>query len=94
MATKPRKATTETWYDTFMEWSVDDQAIALKVLEQTHRQCVKMLARAASPKTDAVAGAAKNLQGSLLDGVATEPDNGGSLKNRFSNLPPGSEGNE
>lgn len=39
---KPRKVTADTFYDVFSSWPADDRAIALKVLEQTHRQLVKM----------------------------------------------------
>lgn len=42
---RPRKGTEQTWYDTFMEWSADDQAAALKVLEALHRQSVRMAKR-------------------------------------------------
>ena len=34
---RPRKTTEETWYDTFSSWELEDQAIALKVLDQIHR---------------------------------------------------------
>ena len=42
---RPRKGTEEVWYDTFMEWSAEDQAAALKVLEALHRQSAKMAKR-------------------------------------------------
>jgi len=35
---RPRKGTEETFYDTFAEWDAADQAVALRVLEQLHRQ--------------------------------------------------------
>lgn len=34
---RPRKGTEEVWYDTFAEWSEEDRAAALKVLEHLHR---------------------------------------------------------
>ncbi len=41
MAT-PRKVTQENWYDIFSEWSPSDRAIAIRVLEQTHRSLLKI----------------------------------------------------
>jgi hypothetical protein len=67
MMAKPRKETSDTFYDIFANWPAEDRAIALKVMEQTHRQLVRVEARAVEPKTDAVASAASDPQGSLLD---------------------------
>lgn len=41
MAT-PRKVTQENWYDIFSEWGPSDRAIAIRVLEQTHRSLLKI----------------------------------------------------
>jgi rubrerythrin len=38
MATKAKKATRETWYDTFAEWDGDDQARAIEMLTAMNRQ--------------------------------------------------------
>lgn len=55
---KPRKATSDTFYDIFGAWPAADRAIALKVLEQTHRQILKIESRAVAGKTETEAGAA------------------------------------
>lgn len=34
---RPRRSTEEEFYDVFSSWAVDDQAIALRVMEQIHR---------------------------------------------------------
>lgn len=52
---KPRKSTSDTFYDCFASWSADDRVIALKVLEQTHRQLLRVELRSQLPKNDAVA---------------------------------------
>ena len=38
---RPRKGTQATWYDVFQEWSAEDRASAIKVLEQIHRFLLK-----------------------------------------------------
>lgn len=38
MATKAKKGTRETWYDTFAEWGADDQARAIELLTAMNRQ--------------------------------------------------------
>lgn len=35
---RPRRGTEAVFYDTFADWSVEDQAAALRVLEALHRQ--------------------------------------------------------
>lgn len=35
---RPRKGTEETFFDTFADWELADQAAALKVMEALHRQ--------------------------------------------------------
>ncbi len=34
---RPRRTTEEEWYDIFSTWDTEDQAVALRVLEQIHR---------------------------------------------------------
>jgi hypothetical protein len=34
---RPRRATAEAFYDVFADFSIEDQAAALKILEQVHR---------------------------------------------------------
>ncbi len=34
---RPRRTTEEEWYDVFSGWDAEDQAVALRVLEQIHR---------------------------------------------------------
>lgn len=34
---RPRRSTEEEFYDIFASWPTDDQAIALRVMEQIHR---------------------------------------------------------
>lgn len=46
---RPRKGTEDTFYDTFAEWAPDDRAVALKVLEQTHRQLLKVENKTSKP---------------------------------------------
>ncbi len=55
---KPRKETSQLFYDQFMSWPLDDQRIALRVLEQLYEQGQKF-ARADGGKTDSVASAAQ-----------------------------------
>jgi hypothetical protein len=42
---KPNRKTVEAWYDVFADMDPEEQAIAMRVLEQTHR-----LAKRAAPK--------------------------------------------
>ena len=35
---RPRRTTEEEWYDIFSGWDIEDQAVALRVLEQINRQ--------------------------------------------------------
>jgi hypothetical protein len=35
---RPRKGTEQVFYDTFADWPIEDQAAALKVLNELHRQ--------------------------------------------------------
>jgi hypothetical protein len=35
---RPKRSTEEEFYDVFSAWPTDDQAIALRVMEQIHRQ--------------------------------------------------------
>jgi hypothetical protein len=38
---KPRKGTSEVFYDTFADFPVEEQAIALRIMTEIHRQAVK-----------------------------------------------------
>ncbi len=42
---RPNRKTVEAWYDVFADMDPEEQAIAMRVLEQTHR-----LAKRAAPK--------------------------------------------
>lgn len=48
----PRKVTQDNWYDIWAEWPATDRAAAMRVLEQTHKQLVKVEARASQPKVE------------------------------------------
>ena len=48
---RPRRTTEEEWYDVFSRWDVDDQAVAIRVLEQIHR-IAKRTNGAAKPTAD------------------------------------------
>jgi hypothetical protein len=39
---RPRRGTEQVWYDLFMDWDLTDQAVALKMLEELHRQKRRM----------------------------------------------------
>ncbi len=38
---RPRRNTAEAFYDVFADFDIDDQAAALKILEQVHRLAVR-----------------------------------------------------
>lgn len=59
---KPRRSTAEAFYDVFSDMPIAEQAIALRILQETHRQAVK-LNRRKSPLAP---------QGLLIDGEAGE----------------------
>lgn len=35
---RPRLGTQQVWYDTFMDWPLDDQRAAIRMLQELHRQ--------------------------------------------------------
>lgn len=39
---RPRRGTQQVWYDTFMDWDLEDQQAALRMLEELHRQKRRM----------------------------------------------------
>lgn len=45
---RPRRATIEVWYDIFSDMPIDDQAAALKILEQVHRLAVREAKRSST----------------------------------------------
>ena len=46
---KPRRTTSEAFYDVFADMPLDDQAAALKILEQVHRLKQREVKRAKQP---------------------------------------------
>lgn len=56
---KPRKGTSEVFYDTFSDFPLDEQAIAIRILTEIHRQALKQSRKLAA-------------QGSLIEEPASE----------------------
>lgn len=50
---RPRKGTAEVFYDTFSDFPLEDQAAALKILEQVHRLAKRDVARKNGTAPDA-----------------------------------------
>ncbi len=46
---RPRKSTEREFYDIFWEWPLADQAAAIRVMEELHRQKGRMKRRAETP---------------------------------------------
>ena len=38
---RPRRSTAEAFYDVFADFAIEDQAAALKILEQVHRLAIR-----------------------------------------------------
>lgn len=70
MAT-PKKVTQENWYDIWADWPAADRAAAIRVLEQTHRQLVKVENRAAPHGTKEINLSVALPQGKL-EGICPE----------------------
>jgi hypothetical protein len=47
---RPRAINEDNWYDIFGDWDLEDQAAAIKVLQQIHRQLKRTAEPAVSPK--------------------------------------------
>lgn len=47
---RPRRGTTETWFDCFSDMNLEDQAACLKMCEEIHRQAKRAAIR--KPKTE------------------------------------------
>ena len=66
---RPRKGTEEVFFDTFADWPADDQAAALRVLEQIHRQTKRNGKWSGNRTSESVVGALAEtgtpLQGAL-----------------------------
>ena len=48
---RPRRSTAEAFYDVFADFPLEDQAAALKILEQVHRLAVRESKRERTPET-------------------------------------------
>lgn len=46
---RPRRATAEAFYDVFADFSIEDQAAALKILEQVHRLRIRETSKRPAP---------------------------------------------
>lgn len=46
---RPRKGTEQVFYDTFADWPLEDQAAAIKVLNELHRQKSREAKRLPAP---------------------------------------------
>lgn len=54
---RPRRTTEEEWFDVFATWDADDQAVALRVLEQIHRIAKRSKpAKVAQPEQPSLSG--------------------------------------
>lgn len=49
---KPRRATAEAFYDVFSDMPIAEQVIALRILQETHRQAVKLDKRKPAAEKD------------------------------------------
>lgn len=59
---KPRRGTEAVFYDTFADWSVEDQAAALRVLEALHRQKQREQGRRAVKQAEPQDGASDSFE--------------------------------
>lgn len=46
---RPRRSTAEAFYDVFADFTIEDQAAALKILEQVHRLAIREAKRLPAP---------------------------------------------
>ncbi len=53
---RPRRTTEEEWYDVFGLWDAEDQAVALRVLEQIHRIAKRTKAKPAAIEQPSLSG--------------------------------------
>lgn len=78
---RPRRSTAESFYDVFADFTIEDQAAALRIMEQIHRLAVR---EAGKPKSTAIlAGRTEVFIGdkrvdSLAD-LAADPANNAAL---------------
>jgi hypothetical protein len=47
---RPRAINEDNWYDIFSDWDLEDQAAAIRVLQQIHRQLSRAMEPEPTPK--------------------------------------------
>jgi hypothetical protein len=80
---RPRRSTGEAFYDVFADFTVEDQAAALRILEQIHRLAVREAAKRKSPAPAILAGRTEIFAGDSridsLSELAADPGNNAAL---------------